>query len=109
MRARRAPAWCFQGLNKTGVGISLTAQGCRIAFSMIARSQLGRGTARPGTAAPSPAGPLLYNEGCPDSLPEWNARPAMHHIALETQDEAVRQFFLTLPTDDRGSVVEING
>ena len=33
----------------------------------------------------------------------------MHHINLETQGEAIRQFFLALPIDPEGLVVELNG
>jgi hypothetical protein len=34
---------------------------------------------------------------------------AVHHIALEAQDEAVKRFFLSLPVDAQGSVLEMNG
>jgi hypothetical protein len=34
---------------------------------------------------------------------------AVHHISLEAQDEAVKRFFLAMPTDPRGAVVELNG
>jgi hypothetical protein len=34
---------------------------------------------------------------------------AMNHILLDNQDEAVRRFFLSLPADSEGSVVELNG
>lgn len=33
----------------------------------------------------------------------------MHHIPLDSQDEAVKQFFLSLPVSAQGSVVELNG
>jgi hypothetical protein len=33
----------------------------------------------------------------------------MHHIPLETQDEAVKRFVLSLPADPHGSVLELNG
>ncbi len=33
----------------------------------------------------------------------------VHHIALESQDEAVKRFFLKLSVDAKGSVVEMNG
>lgn len=33
----------------------------------------------------------------------------VHHIALESQDEAVKRFFLSLPVDAQGSVLEMNG
>lgn len=33
----------------------------------------------------------------------------MNHIALEQQDEAVKRFVLSLPTDSQGSVLELNG
>jgi hypothetical protein len=33
----------------------------------------------------------------------------MQHIALESQDEAVKRFFLSLSGEAQGSVVEING
>lgn len=33
----------------------------------------------------------------------------VHHIPLDSQDEAVKRFFLTLPVDSQGSVVELNG
>ena len=33
----------------------------------------------------------------------------MNHIRLDAQDEAVKQFFLSLPMDPRGSVVELEG
>jgi len=34
---------------------------------------------------------------------------AMNHILLDKQDEAVKRFFLSLPADSQGSVVELNG
>jgi hypothetical protein len=34
---------------------------------------------------------------------------AVHHIPLDSQDEAVKRFFLSLPVDPLGSVVELNG
>jgi hypothetical protein len=34
---------------------------------------------------------------------------AMNHILLDKQDEAVKRFFLSLPADAQGSVVELNG
>jgi hypothetical protein len=33
----------------------------------------------------------------------------VHHISLDSQDEAVKQFFRVLPVDPQGSVVELNG
>jgi len=33
----------------------------------------------------------------------------MHHISLDSQDEAVKRFFMALPVDPQGSVVELNG
>ncbi|HYV40078.1 MAG TPA: hypothetical protein VE988_30610 [Gemmataceae bacterium] len=33
----------------------------------------------------------------------------MHHILLESQSEAVKQFFLKLPADPQGSVIEFKG
>lgn len=33
----------------------------------------------------------------------------MNHIVLDQQDEAVKRFFLSLPADSQGSVVELNG
>ena len=33
----------------------------------------------------------------------------MNHILLDAQDEAVKRFFLTLPKDAQGFVVELNG
>jgi hypothetical protein len=33
----------------------------------------------------------------------------MNHIKLDTQGEAVRQFFLSLPADPEGAIVEVNG
>jgi hypothetical protein len=33
----------------------------------------------------------------------------MHHIPLDSQDDAVKRFFLSLPVDPQGSVVELNG
>jgi hypothetical protein len=33
----------------------------------------------------------------------------MNHILLDKQDEAVKRFFLSLPVDSQGSVVELNG
>lgn len=33
----------------------------------------------------------------------------MHHIPLDSQDEAVKRFFLALAVDPHGSVVELNG
>jgi hypothetical protein len=33
----------------------------------------------------------------------------MNHIALEQQDEAVKRFVLSLPTDPQGSLLELNG
>jgi hypothetical protein len=33
----------------------------------------------------------------------------VNHILLEKQDEAVKRFFLSLPADAQGSVVELNG
>src|SRR5579859_1764693 len=35
--------------------------------------------------------------------------PDMHHIRLDSQDEAVKRFFLSLAVDPHGSVVELNG
>lgn len=34
---------------------------------------------------------------------------ALNHILLDNQDEAVKQFFLSLAADSEGSVVELNG
>lgn len=34
---------------------------------------------------------------------------AVNHIALDTQDEAVKRFVLSLPADPQGSVLELNG
>ena len=34
---------------------------------------------------------------------------AVNHIALDKQDEAVKQFVLSLPADRSGSVLELNG
>jgi hypothetical protein len=34
---------------------------------------------------------------------------AVHHINLDTQEKAVKQFFLSLPVDPQGSLVEVNG
>jgi hypothetical protein len=34
---------------------------------------------------------------------------AVHHIHLDSQNEAVKRFFLSLPVDPQGSVVELNG
>ncbi len=34
---------------------------------------------------------------------------AVNHINLNTQGEAVQQFFLSLPEDPEGAVVELNG
>lgn len=33
----------------------------------------------------------------------------MNHIVLDTQDESVKRFFLTLPANAQGAVVELNG
>jgi hypothetical protein len=33
----------------------------------------------------------------------------VHHIPLDTQEEAVKRFFLSLPVDPQGSVLELNG
>jgi hypothetical protein len=33
----------------------------------------------------------------------------MNHMPLDSQDEAVKRFFLSLPVDPQGSVVELNG
>jgi hypothetical protein len=33
----------------------------------------------------------------------------MNHIELDAQGEAVRQFFLSLPADPEGAIVEVNG
>jgi hypothetical protein len=33
----------------------------------------------------------------------------MHHLPVDSQDEAVKRFFLSLPVDPQGSVVELNG
>jgi hypothetical protein len=33
----------------------------------------------------------------------------MSHIKLESQGEAIKQFFLSLPADPEGTVVELNG
>ena len=33
----------------------------------------------------------------------------MNHILLDKQHEAVKRFFLSLPADSQGSVVELNG
>jgi hypothetical protein len=45
-----------------------------------------------------------------------SSRPAVeceeadvNHITLDAQDEAVKRFFLSLPVDPHGSVVELNG
>ena len=35
--------------------------------------------------------------------------PTMNHINLDTQGEEVKQFFLSLPVDPEGSVVELKG
>jgi hypothetical protein len=35
--------------------------------------------------------------------------PTMNHINLDTQGEEVKQFFLSLPVDPEGTVVEANG
>jgi len=34
---------------------------------------------------------------------------AVNHIAIDAQDEAVKRFFLSLPAEPEGSVVELNG
>jgi hypothetical protein len=34
---------------------------------------------------------------------------AVHHIPLDSQDDAVKRSFLSLPVDPQGSVVELNG
>ncbi len=34
---------------------------------------------------------------------------AVNHIVLDSQDESVKRFFLSLPDDSQGSVVELNG
>jgi hypothetical protein len=39
--------------------------------------------------------------------PQWGA--VVTHINLDGQGEAVKQFFLSLPTDPEGTVVELNG
>jgi len=33
----------------------------------------------------------------------------MDHILLDSQDEAIKRFFLSLPVDSQGAVVELNG
>jgi hypothetical protein len=33
----------------------------------------------------------------------------MNHIFLDSQDEAVKRFFLSVPVDSQGSIVELNG
>jgi hypothetical protein len=33
----------------------------------------------------------------------------MRHIELNTQEEAIKQFFLSLPADPEGSMVQLNG
>ena len=33
----------------------------------------------------------------------------MTHIALDSQDEAVKRFFLSLPVDPQGSVPQLHG
>jgi hypothetical protein len=33
----------------------------------------------------------------------------VNHILLDSQDEAVQRFFLALPADSQGSIVELNG
>jgi hypothetical protein len=33
----------------------------------------------------------------------------MNHITLDSQDEAVKQFVLSLPADPQGSILELNG
>jgi hypothetical protein len=38
-----------------------------------------------------------------------DSEPAMTHINLDTQGDAVRKFFLSLATDPEGAVVEMNG
>jgi hypothetical protein len=40
-------------------------------------------------------------------MPEGES--AVKHINLDAQGEAVKQFFLSLPSDPEGSVVELNG
>jgi hypothetical protein len=35
--------------------------------------------------------------------------PVVTHINLDTQDDAVKKFFLSLPHDPQGSVLELNG
>src|SRR4029077_21157064 len=42
------------------------------------------------------------------SRPTEHREPAMTHVSLDTQGEAVKQFFLSLPVDPDGSVVELN-
>jgi hypothetical protein len=35
--------------------------------------------------------------------------PAMTHIALDSQDEAIKRFVLSLPVDPQGAILELNG
>jgi len=35
--------------------------------------------------------------------------PAVNHISLDSQEEAVKRFVLSLPTDPHGSILELNG
>jgi hypothetical protein len=41
--------------------------------------------------------------------PSLERRPVVNHINLDTQGEAVRMFFLSLPKDPEGVIVEADG
>lgn len=41
--------------------------------------------------------------------PTMRRESAMNHINLDAQGEVVKRFFLTLPVDPDGSIIELNG
>ena len=50
-----------------------------------------------------------YNHGeLPTACTERQEQP-MNHISLDSQDEAVKRFVLSLPADPQGSILELGG
>jgi hypothetical protein len=43
------------------------------------------------------------------SSPREHKESAVKHINLDAQGDAVKQFFLSLPVDSEGAIVEVNG
>jgi hypothetical protein len=48
-------------------------------------------------------------EGVVQAASGEHREPAVTHINLDTQEDAVKKFFLALPNDPQGSVLELNG